>query len=126
MSMPASRLEQAASRLAYSRRPETDLEACASLQSLQGFARGQGIWDKLPVAERKLQLSWMIALVEELYPTYRWFLYDGLAHYSAPVTIFGPTPAAVYIGNMYFVRSEGRRVGKEGVRRFRSQWPPNH
>src|SRR3546814_4293555 len=45
----------------------------------------------------------MIALVEELYPTYRWFLYDGLAHYSAPVTIFGPTRAAVYIGNMYFV-----------------------
>lgn len=102
-SMPAIRLEQAESRLAYSRRPETDLEACSSLQSLQGFARGQGIWDKLPVAERKLQLSWMIALVEELYPTYRWFLYDGLAHYSAPVTIFGPTRAAVYIGNMYFV-----------------------
>src|SRR3546814_2465267 len=45
----------------------------------------------------------MIALVEELYPTYRWFLYDGLAHYSAPVTIFGPIRAAVYIGNMYFV-----------------------
>src|SRR3546814_12288797 len=97
------------SRLAYSRRPETDLEACSSLQSLQGFARGQGIWDKLPVAERKLQLSWMIALVEEPYPTYRWFLYDGLAHYSAPVTIFGPTRAAVYIG-----RSEERRVGEEG------------
>src|SRR3546814_13730481 len=45
-SMPAIRLEQAESRLAYSRRPETDLEACSSLQSLQGFARGQGIWDK--------------------------------------------------------------------------------
>jgi transcriptional regulator with XRE-family HTH domain len=101
--MPAIRLEQAESRLAYSRRPETDLEVCSSLQSIEGFARGQGIWEKLPVASRKLQLSWMIALVDELYPTLRWFLYDGLAHYSAPITIFGPTRAAVYIGNMYFV-----------------------
>lgn len=101
--MPAIRLEQAEARLAYSRRPETDLEVCSSLQSIEGFARGQGLWEKLPVAERKLQLSWMIALVDELYPTLRWFLYDGLEHYSAPVTIFGPTRAAVYIGNMYFV-----------------------
>ena len=101
--MPAKRLEQAEARLAYSRRPETDLEACSSLQAIVGFARGQGIWEKLPPANRKLQLSWMIALVDELYPTFRWFLYDGLAHYSAPVTIFGPTRAAVYIGNMYFV-----------------------
>jgi transcriptional regulator with XRE-family HTH domain len=101
--MPAFRLEQAEARLAYSRRSETDLESCSSLQSLEGFARGQGIWAKLPLASRKLQLSWMIALVDELYPTFRWFLYDGLEHYSAPVTIFGPTRAAVYIGNMYFV-----------------------
>jgi transcriptional regulator with XRE-family HTH domain len=101
--MPAIRLEQAEARLAYSRRPETDLEVCSSLQSIEGFARGQGVWEKLPVTERKLQLSWMIALVDELYPTLRWFLYDGLEHYSAPVTIFGPTRAAVYIGNMYFV-----------------------
>src|SRR3546814_1973188 len=45
----------------------------------------------------------MIGLVDELYPTLLWFLYDGRAHYSAPVTISGPTRAAVYIGNMYFV-----------------------
>ena len=101
--VPAFRLEQAESRLAYSRRPETDLEVCSSIQALEGFARGQGIWDKLPLSSRKLQLSWMIALVDELYPTFRWFLYDGLVHYSAPVTIFGPSRAAVYIGNMYFV-----------------------
>jgi len=101
--MPALRLEQAESRLAYSRRPETDLEVCSSLQSLEGFARGQGIWAKLPVAARRQQLAWMITLVDELYPTFRWFLYDGLEHYSAPITIFGPTRAAVYIGNMYFV-----------------------
>jgi len=101
--MPAFRMEQAEARLAYSRRPETDLEACTSIQSVEAFARGEGIWSTLALADRKLQLSWMIALLDELYPTFRWFLYDGLKHYSAPVTIFGPTRAAVYIGNMYFV-----------------------
>lgn len=101
--MPAIRLEQAESRLAYTRRPETDLEVCSSLQSIEGFARGQGMWQTLPAASRRQQLEWMIGLVDELYPTLRWFLYDGLEHYSAPITIFGPTRAAVYIGNMYFV-----------------------
>lgn len=101
--VPAKRMEQAEARLAYSRRPETDLEACSTLQALEGFARGHGIWEKLPAARRRVQLEWMITLVEELYPTFRWFLFDGLKHYSAPVTIFGPSRAAVYIGNMYFV-----------------------
>src|SRR3546814_739759 len=115
-SMPAFRLEQAESRLAYSRRPETDLEVCSSLQSIEGFARGQGIWEKLPVASRKLQLESMIALVDELYPTLRWFLYDGLEHYSAPITIFGPTRAAAYIGNMYFVfNSTEHKIGRAHV-----------
>ena len=45
----------------------------------------------------------MIKLVEELYPTLRWFLYDGLKRYSVPVTIFGPQRAAVYVGQMYLV-----------------------
>ena len=45
----------------------------------------------------------MVDLVEELYPSFRWFFFDGLTRYSAPVTIFGPRRAAVYIGQMYFV-----------------------
>ena len=90
-------------RLEYSRRPETDIEACCSFQSVEGFARGEGIWRDLSLEVRREQLRWMIALTDELYPTFRWFLFDGLKHYSAPITIFGPTRAAAYIGNMYFV-----------------------
>ncbi len=94
---------QAEERLAYSRRPETDIEACASFQAVEEFARGQGVWRDLAIEERKLQLSWMMSLVDELYPTFRWFLFDGLHRYSAPYTIFGPKRAAIYMGNMYFV-----------------------
>ena len=40
----------------------------------------------------------MIGLVEELYPSLRLYLYDGLTHYSVPFTVFGPIRAVIYIG----------------------------
>ena len=101
--VPKARIEQAEERLAYSRLPETDMEVCSSLQSVEDFAHGQGVWKKLSVDSRAAQLNAMTVLLDELYPTFRWFLFDGLQRYSVPLTIFGPRRAAVYIGNMYFV-----------------------
>jgi transcriptional regulator with XRE-family HTH domain len=92
-----------ANRLAYSRQPETDIEVCNTVQSIRSFALGEDLWSELETAERVLQLERMIRLVDELYPTFRWFLYDGRRRYSVPVTIFGPARAAVYMGQMYFV-----------------------
>jgi len=100
---PKSRIEQAEERLAYSRLPETDMEVCSSVQALEDFARGHGIWSGLPVESRATQLIAMNVLLDELYPTFRWFLFDGLQRYSVPLTIFGPKRAAVYVGNMYLV-----------------------
>ena len=100
---PEQAIEKAAVRLAYQRRPETDMEACSSLQSISGFARGEGIWRGLDRDARRRQLDHMIELVEELYPTFRWFLFDGLQRFTIPVTIFGPLRAAVYVGQMYMV-----------------------
>lgn len=100
---PEQAIATAAARLAYQRRPETDMEACNSVQAIAGFARGEGLWRHLDPAVRAHQLDTMIGLVEELYPTFRWFLYDGLQRYSVPVTIFGPLRAAIYLGQMYLV-----------------------
>ncbi len=100
---PEQAIEKAAVRLAYQRRPETDMEACSSLQSISGFARGEGIWRGLDRDGRRRQLDHMIELVQELDPTFRWFLFDGLQRFSIPVTIFGPLRAAVYVGQMYIV-----------------------
>lgn len=102
---PENRIEQAEARLAYIRRPETDIEACGSLQSLRGFAYGEGVWQGLPLGERIEQLQVMLRLVDELYPTFRWFLYDGLEHFSVPYTVFGPQRVALYLGEMYMVFS---------------------
>ncbi len=98
-----SRIEESLGRLAYQRRPETEMEVCSSLQGLQSFARGHGVWSGLGVEQRKGQLGRMIELVDELYPSFRWFLFDGLKRFSAPLTIFGPRRAAIYVGQMYFV-----------------------
>lgn len=100
---PAQRHEDAEWGLAYSRKPETDMEVCSSYQSVLGFARGEGVWDRLPRQARLEQIGRMAALTEELYPTFRWFLYDGLEHYSVSYTVFGPKRAAIYVGEMYFV-----------------------
>ncbi len=79
------------------------MEVCSSIQALEDFARGHGIWSGLPVESRAAQLNAMTVLLDELYPTFRWFLFDGLRRYSVPLTIFGPKRAAVYVGNMYLV-----------------------
>ena len=90
-------------RLAYSRRPETDIEICMPIQHLKAFARGQDIWQGLPDVDRLEQIRLIATLADELYPSMRWFLFDARMMYSAPITIFGPKRAAVYIGQMYFV-----------------------
>jgi transcriptional regulator with XRE-family HTH domain len=99
-----------ASRLSYSRLPESEMEVCSPLQDLEIFATGGGIWQGLNVDIRRRQIDSMIDLIEELYPTLRWFLFDQLNHYSVPVTIFGPDRAAIYVGQMYFVFSTTEHI----------------
>ena len=108
--VPKARIEQAEERLAYSRRPETDMEVCSSLQGMEGFARGHGAWSGLPVAARAAQLESMIGILDELYPTLRWFLFDGRQRYSAPLTVFGPKRVALYVGNMYLVLNSTEHI----------------
>jgi transcriptional regulator with XRE-family HTH domain len=94
---------QVSSRLRYSRQPETEMEVCCAAQTLESFARGEGVWRGLDRRARRAQIERMIKLTEELYPRFRWSLYDGLSHFSVPATVFGPQRAVVYVGQLYFV-----------------------
>jgi len=107
---PQGRIAYAEARLAYSRRPETDMEACSSYQSLAQFARGEGLWQDLAFEARIAQLESMIGLLDELYPTFRWFLFDIRQCYSVPLTIFGPQRLAIYIGDMYLVSTSREHI----------------
>jgi len=98
-----SQADETRYRIDYSRRPETDMEVCMPLHTLDIFARGLGVWSEFPAAERAKQLAHMSRLLDDLYPTFRLFLYDGRLRYSVPYTIFGSIRAAIYVGDMYLV-----------------------
>jgi len=99
----AARLAEGEVKLELARRATYDMEACTSFQSVEMFARGEGMWATLPAAIRQAQLVHMQALVVELYPSFRWFMFDGLRVFATPYTIYGPLRGAVYLGGMYFV-----------------------
>jgi transcriptional regulator with XRE-family HTH domain len=98
-----SQADETRYRIDYSRRPETDMEVCMPVHVLDIFARGLGVWSDFPPAARLEQLDHMARLLDDLYPTFRLYLYDGRMCYSVPYTIFGSIRAAIYVGDMYLV-----------------------
>lgn len=99
----AAKEEAARYQLTYSRRPETDMEVCMPMQRLQSLANGEGLWANIPKSARREQLNRMADLIDEMYPTFRLFLFDQHQLYASPYTVFGPKRAAIYLGNMYLV-----------------------
>lgn len=99
----ARRERNASDQLTYSRRPETDMEVCMPLQTMAELATGEGLWKVLSAEERRDQLGYMIDLLDEMYPTFRLFLFDGRERKVSPYTVFGPKRAAIYLGELYLV-----------------------
>ena len=89
--------------LLQQRHPGSELETCMPVQQLESFALGEGIWRDLAVVDRRQQLQRMIDLNDELYPGFRWFLYDGRQTYSISLTIFGPLRVSLFLGNLYVI-----------------------
>jgi len=89
--------------LLQQRHPGSELETCMPVQQLESFALGEGIWRDLAIADRRQQLQHMIDLNDELYPGFRWFLYDGKQTYSISLTIFGPMRVSLFLGNLYII-----------------------
>ena len=98
-------------QLAYTRRPETDMEVVLPLSRLRNLASGTDIWHGLSLRARRDQINHMANLLDELYPTFRLFLYDSRHHHCAPFTVFGPKRAAVYLGDMYLVMNRADHIG---------------
>lgn len=90
-------------RIDYNRRPETDMEVCMPRHMLEIFAKGNGVWSGLSDVDRRAQLDHMARLIDDLYPSFRLYLYDGRQRYSIPYTIFGQIRAAIFVGDMYLV-----------------------
>ncbi len=99
----AVKIDEAQFRIAYNRRSETDMEVCMPVQTLGALSGGQGVWADLDATLRQAQLQHMADLIDELYPTFRLYLFDGGRQFSVPYTIFGQKRVCIYVGGMYLV-----------------------
>lgn len=113
---PSDRIEDlTAQKLNYSRKPESDMELCMPAQRLKGFAAGADVWAGLGARARRRQLLHIADVLDELYPSFRMYLYDGRRRYSIPFTLFGYGRAAIYAGDVYLLihaRSTIRELAK--------------
>lgn len=96
-------LDQTAYQLNYSRQPESDMEVCMSVQTLNAFAEGEGKWSGLHKDIRTQQLEHMALMLEELYPSFRLYLFDERNRYTIPYTLFGYSRAAIYAGDIFLL-----------------------
>lgn len=97
-------------KLDYLRSPDTDYEIALPADELENFASGHGYWSGLDVEVRRDQLVRLRDISAELYPSLRLYLFDRKMLYSAPLTIFGPLVASIYVGQMHMVFRQRRQI----------------
>ena len=97
-------------RLAWMRGARSDYEIAFPLCELSSFARAEGYYEGLSPALRREQLTRFRDLHEQLYPSLRLHLFDQRQLFSAPITIFGPLLAVIYLGSNYLVFRDIERV----------------
>ena len=97
-------------RLAWMRGARSDYEIALPLHELAAFAQGSGYYSGLPVPTRLEQIDRLIDLTEALYPGLRIYLFDARRVFSAPITVFGPMLAVLYLGRHYLAFRDSARV----------------
>jgi transcriptional regulator with XRE-family HTH domain len=97
-------------RLAWMRSARSDYEMAFPLHELRTFVRAEGYYTGLPAALRRGQIEHWRQLYEQLYPGLRIYLFDARRVFSAPVTIFGPLLAVLYLGRHYIAFRDSVRI----------------
>ena len=97
-------------RLAWMRGARSDYEIAMAMHELDSFADATGYYTGLPAPVRCEQIDRLIALADQLYPSLRMYLFDARRVFSAPVTVFGPLLAVVYLGRHYIAFRDRERV----------------
>ena len=97
-------------QLHWMRGARSDYEIAVPLHELSSFAAGSGYYTGLAPAARLAQIDHLIALADTLYPALRLYFFDAHKVFSAPVTVFGPHLAVVYLGQHHIVFRDPERV----------------
>ncbi|MFN4172686.1 MAG: helix-turn-helix domain-containing protein [Pseudorhodobacter sp.] len=97
-------------RLDWMRAARSDYEIALPLHEIAAFAGATGYYAGLAAQVRRDQLDHMIGLCDQLYPSLRIYLFDARRVFSAPVTVFGPLLAVLYLGRHYIAFRDSGRV----------------
>ena len=97
-------------RLRWMRGAGSDYEIALPMHELTAFATATGYYEGLPADLRSRQLQHLITLCDQLYPSLRLCLFDARKLFSAPITIFGPQLAVIYVGRHYLAVRDSARV----------------
>ncbi len=97
-------------RLSWMRRSGSDYEIALPQHELQSFVRAEGYYAGLPPAIRRDQIDRLGELYRQLYPALRIYVFDARRVFSAPVTVFGPLLAVLYLGRHYIAFRDSARV----------------
>ena len=103
-------IKDSESRLELMRRSRSDYEIAVPLHDIRAFAHAQGYYTGLPRETQVAQIERMRDLTTQHYPSLRLCLFDARRLYSAPVTIFGPLLAVIYLGQNYLAFRDLERV----------------
>lgn len=98
-------------RLNWMSNAQSDYEIALPLHEFYAFARAESYYHDCPRDIRIKQLEHLKTLVQRLYPSLRLSLFDARRVYSAPITIFGPLLAVIYLGQKYLVFRDRERIG---------------
>ncbi|WP_421905310.1 helix-turn-helix domain-containing protein [Mameliella sp.] len=97
-------------RLDWMRASKSDYEIAFPLYEIESFAEGVGYYAGIPAEVRRAQLRQLAELSATLYPRLRIYLFDARRLYSAPVVVFGPLLAVLYLGRNYLAFRDTERV----------------
>ena len=97
-------------RLDWMRGTRSDYEIALPLFEMHSFIAGEGYYHGLPRDIRQGQVDYLLDITEQLYPRLRLYLFDARRLYSAPITVFGPLLAVLYLGRNYLAFRDTERV----------------
>ena len=97
-------------RMDHLNNSSSDFEIAFPIHELSSFASGSGYYESLDAGIRREQLAFLADRCRSHYPRLRLSLFDARHIFSAPVTIFGPLLAVIYVGRFYLAFREGRRL----------------
>lgn len=87
-----------------------DYEIAIPVHEIEACANGTAYYKDVDERIRHAQLHFIADQCEEMLPRLRIFLFDAHRVFSAPITIFGPNLAVLYVGQCYLAFREVDRV----------------